>query len=100
MSDPQNASSPPDLTRNQVLLGDNLEWAARLPDACAQLIYLDPPFNTGKRQRRLQQRAARDDSGAGRPAFACSISCSIPSMMVLCKVSGEIDSFSISSGSA
>ena len=69
MSDPQNASSPPDLTRNQVLLGDNLEWAARLPDACAQLIYLDPPFNTGKRQRRLQQRAARDDSGAGRPAF-------------------------------
>lgn len=69
MSDPQNASDTPDLTRNQVLLGDNLEWAARLPDGCAQLIYLDPPFNTGKRQRRLQQRAARDDSGAGRPAF-------------------------------
>lgn len=69
MSDPQNDSDTPDLTRNQVLLGDNLEWAARLPDACAQLIYLDPPFNTGKRQRRLQQRAARDDSGAGRPAF-------------------------------
>jgi site-specific DNA-methyltransferase (adenine-specific) len=69
MSAPPNDPAKLDLARNRVLLGDNLEWAARLPDGCAQLIYLDPPFNTGKRQRRLSQKAARDDTGAGRPAF-------------------------------
>jgi site-specific DNA-methyltransferase (adenine-specific) len=37
---------------NLVILGDNLTVAAELPDASFRLIYLDPPFNTGKTQSR------------------------------------------------
>jgi site-specific DNA-methyltransferase (adenine-specific) len=33
-----------------IVHGDNLAVAATLPDASARLIYLDPPFNTGKAQ--------------------------------------------------
>ena len=36
-----------------VILGDNLEVLARLPDGCVDLVYIDPPFATGQR-RRLQ----------------------------------------------
>jgi len=35
-----------------VVAGDNLEAAARLPDGAFTLVYLDPPFNTGRIQRR------------------------------------------------
>jgi len=34
----------PDLTQNELLLGDNLEILKSYPDACFDLIYLDPPF--------------------------------------------------------
>lgn len=34
-----------------VLVADSLELMARLPDACVDLIYTDPPFGTGKTQR-------------------------------------------------
>ena len=36
----------------RILLGDNLELMQRLEPASFRLIYLDPPFNTGRRQRR------------------------------------------------
>jgi len=39
------------LTENQVLLGDNLPILRRLPDACVDLIYVDPPFDTGQVRR-------------------------------------------------
>ena len=29
-----------------VYCGDNLEQLAKLPDACVDLIYIDPPFNS------------------------------------------------------
>jgi site-specific DNA-methyltransferase (adenine-specific) len=35
-----------------VVLGDNLEVTAALPDATFRLVYLDPPFNTGRTQSR------------------------------------------------
>ncbi|MFM9876861.1 MAG: DNA-methyltransferase [Rhodoglobus sp.] len=37
---------------NLVIHGDNLTVAAALPDASFRLIYLDPPFNTGRMQWR------------------------------------------------
>ncbi|MDD7384037.1 MAG: DNA methyltransferase [Actinomycetaceae bacterium] len=37
---------------NQVLIGDNLPLLTQLPSQSFQLIYIDPPFNTGKVQRR------------------------------------------------
>lgn len=40
--------------------GDNLALAATLPDAVARLIYLDPPFNTGRIQRHQPVRTVRD----------------------------------------
>ncbi len=43
--------------------GDNLAAMARLPDASMQLIYLDPPFNTGRAQRRATTRSTRDPAG-------------------------------------
>ncbi len=31
-----------------VYCGDNLEQLAKLPDACIDLIYIDPPFNSNR----------------------------------------------------
>jgi site-specific DNA-methyltransferase (adenine-specific) len=39
-------------TGDLVLLGDNLELLPELDDGIFQLAYLDPPFNTGRKQRR------------------------------------------------
>jgi site-specific DNA-methyltransferase (adenine-specific) len=34
----------------RIVLGDNLDVLRALPDGSAHLVYVDPPFNTGKRQ--------------------------------------------------
>jgi len=47
----------------RIVHGDNLEVLATLPDACARLVYLDPPFNTGHAQARTRTRTVRDESG-------------------------------------
>lgn len=44
--------------------GDNLTVMAGLPDESMQLIYLDPPFNTGRTQHRKTIRSTRDPDGA------------------------------------
>jgi 16S rRNA G966 N2-methylase RsmD len=31
-----------------IYCGDNLEQLAKLPDACVDLIYIDPPFNSNR----------------------------------------------------
>lgn len=46
-----------------VVFGDNAEVLPRLPDGSFQLIYVDPPFNTGTVQRRTSLRTVRDDDG-------------------------------------
>ncbi|MGA9857813.1 MAG: DNA methyltransferase [Solirubrobacteraceae bacterium] len=43
-----------------ILSGDNLPWLAQLPDGAFDLIYLDPPFNTGRAQERRSTRAVAD----------------------------------------
>jgi site-specific DNA-methyltransferase (adenine-specific) len=43
--------------------GDNLAVLPRLPDGAFDLIYVDPPFNTGRPRRRRALRAVRDDAG-------------------------------------
>jgi site-specific DNA-methyltransferase (adenine-specific) len=47
----------------RIIEGDNLEVLRRLPERCARLVYIDPPFNTGKRQRRDRMRVAVDGEG-------------------------------------
>jgi len=49
---------------NLVIQGDNLPTIAALPDDAFQLIYLDPPFNTGRTQSRQAITTKRSDEGA------------------------------------
>jgi site-specific DNA-methyltransferase (adenine-specific) len=46
-----------------IYFGDNLAVLQQLPSACVDLIYIDPPFNTGKVQRRTQLSTVRDETG-------------------------------------
>lgn len=46
-----------------VVQGDNLTALSRLPDESFQLIYIDPPFNTGKVQRRQSLKTVRSAEG-------------------------------------
>ena len=47
----------------EVFHGDNLDVLPRFADGSFDLIYVDPPFNTGKRQSRRRTRTARDPDG-------------------------------------
>jgi site-specific DNA-methyltransferase (adenine-specific) len=44
----------------KIILGENLEALATLPDAFAELVYIDPPFNTGRDQVRTRLRVEAD----------------------------------------
>ncbi|HEX9418583.1 MAG TPA: site-specific DNA-methyltransferase [Methylomirabilota bacterium] len=47
-----------------IYFGDNLDVLRRhAPDGSANLIYIDPPFNTGKAQSRTRIKTVRSDSG-------------------------------------
>ncbi len=48
---------------NQIHFGDNLDVLMATEDSSVDLIYIDPPFNTGKRQGRTQIKTIRSDSG-------------------------------------
>ena len=48
---------------NQIIFGDNLEVLRQLPSSSFQMIYIDPPFNTGKQQRLQSLKTTRSDSG-------------------------------------
>ena len=43
--------------------GDNLEALRRMETGSVALIYIDPPFNTGRRQTRLRMKTVRDEAG-------------------------------------
>jgi site-specific DNA-methyltransferase (adenine-specific) len=49
--------------RDEILLGDNLEILPRFEDGSFQLIYVDPPFNTGKNQTRKTLETTPDEDG-------------------------------------
>ena len=44
-------------------LTENLEFLRALPSASVDLIYIDPPFNTGKVQQRTQIKTVRSEDG-------------------------------------
>jgi len=54
-------------SENLLLAGDNLPLLKRFADGCFQLIYADPPFNTGRVQRRtrIAARASADGVRSG-----------------------------------
>ncbi len=46
---PSTPGKPSSLLDTRVVYcGDNLEQLAKLPDACVDLIYIDPPFNSNR----------------------------------------------------
>ena len=49
--------------RNQIIFAENLGVLRELPSASANLIYIDPPFNTGKIQARTQIRTVASENG-------------------------------------
>ena len=48
---------------NRIVHGDNLAALRQMESDSAALIYIDPPFNTGRRQTRPQMKTIRDEAG-------------------------------------
>ena len=55
--------SPSPSMRGVVYCGDNFPLLRTMESASVPLIYIDPPFNTGKRQERKRLRTVRDPNG-------------------------------------
>ena len=53
----------------RVIHADNLEALADVRDESASLVYIDPPFNTGRTQSRTTTRTVRDEAAGDRTGF-------------------------------
>ncbi len=60
---PRSTVPPMGQLPNQIILGDNLQVLPTLADEAFQMIYIDPPFNTGKKQSRKTLKTEADTSG-------------------------------------
>jgi site-specific DNA-methyltransferase (adenine-specific) len=65
----QSAADPLALDDDVVVLADNAVVLPQLPDAVFDLIYMDPPFNTGRTQAR-HTLAVASDPGGDRTGFS------------------------------
>jgi site-specific DNA-methyltransferase (adenine-specific) len=54
---------------NRIVLGDSLDVLTGLESGAFQLIYVDPPFNTGKRQVRRSLATEADEGSGDRTGF-------------------------------
>jgi hypothetical protein len=56
-----------------IYCGDNLEQLAKLPDACVDLIYIDPPFNSNRNYEvfwgETREKRSFDDRHASTQAY-------------------------------
>ena len=57
------------MSDNLIYYADNLDILPSIPDASVDLIYIDPPFNTGKVQQRTQIRTVHDETNGDRVGF-------------------------------
>ena len=48
---------------NTLYFGDNLAVLKQIPDSSVQLVYIDPPFNTGREQQRSKVTTKRNNAG-------------------------------------
>ena len=53
----------------RIILADNMTVLPTIEDASVNLIYIDPPFNTGKTQKRTRIRTVRDKAAGDRTGF-------------------------------
>lgn len=51
------------MNRHQIYFGDNLPILQTMASESVDLIYIDPPFNTGKRQKRIQIKTVQNEQG-------------------------------------
>jgi site-specific DNA-methyltransferase (adenine-specific) len=58
-----------ELDDDLLVAGDNLQALPHLPDGAFDLVYADPPFNTGRSRRLRAVSADRDDAGGDRAGF-------------------------------
>lgn len=68
----EEGAAPPDAPKVgdvAIHLGECLEVLPRFSDGSFDLIYIDPPFNTGKRQKRLRLKTIRDEAGGDRTGY-------------------------------
>jgi site-specific DNA-methyltransferase (adenine-specific) len=49
---------------NQIVFGDNIDVLNGIPDGVVNLIYIDPPFNTGRVQKRQAIKTVRAEGGS------------------------------------
>jgi site-specific DNA-methyltransferase (adenine-specific) len=54
---------------DEILLGDSLDLLPQFADESFRFVYIDPPFNTGKRQHRRSLQTVPDENG-DRTGFA------------------------------
>ena len=65
----ENVSAPAEIT-NKIIHGDSLNVLKELPDKFVRMIYIDPPFNTGKIQKRNRIKVTRSsDEKSDRIGF-------------------------------
>jgi DNA modification methylase len=63
-------AGPLALDDDLVIEADNADVLERLPEGAFDLIYIDPPFNTGRDQRRTRLKVQREDeTGGDRTGF-------------------------------
>ncbi len=48
---------------SRIVEGDNLKALREMETGSVELIYVDPPFNTGRKQSRTQMKTVRDEGG-------------------------------------
>jgi site-specific DNA-methyltransferase (adenine-specific) len=56
--------------KSRVVHGECLDVLKSLADGSIDLVYVDPPFNTGRVQKRQRLRTVRDEEGGDRTGFA------------------------------
>ena len=71
---PKPAARPSALVDTRVIYcGDNLEQLRKLPDACVDLIYIDPPFNSNRNYEvfwgETKEKRAFEDRHASTQAY-------------------------------
>jgi site-specific DNA-methyltransferase (adenine-specific) len=54
---------------SQIILGDNVDYLAQLENGCIDLVYIDPPFNTGRDRRHTRIKTERTSEGGDRTGF-------------------------------
>ena len=51
------------MKKNSINFADNLDFLREVPNAAVDLIYIDPPFNTGTQQSITRLKTVRDEGG-------------------------------------